>query len=237
MWHISRSQKETASVACRPGTISPAANNLDLEFVVGGLRHILGKMLRAAVEGIERLGPARRQAPLELRRGLRDGRSGKRADEPRAAGRAGGGQEFATIHMTIVDRRRFLAAAGAAGSAGSRPLAAPAIAQSSPEIKWRMTASWPKSLDTLYGGAEHFAKYVAEATDNKFQIQLFAAGEIVPGLQATEAVSNGTVETVPHGALLHVGQGSDVRAWLRGAVRPQHAHAEFLVDRKAAASR
>ena len=37
-------------------------------------------------------------------------------------------------------------------------------------------------------------KAVAEATDNKFQIQLFAAGEIVPGLQVLDAVQNGTVE-------------------------------------------
>ena len=52
----------------------------------------------------------------------------------------------------------------------------------------------PKSLDTIYGGGEYFAKRVAEITDNKFQIQLFAAGEIVPGLQALDAVQNGTVE-------------------------------------------
>jgi TRAP-type mannitol/chloroaromatic compound transport system substrate-binding protein len=31
-------------------------------------------------------------------------------------------------------------------------------------------------------------------TDNKFQIQVFAAGEIVPGLQVLDAVQNGTVE-------------------------------------------
>jgi TRAP-type mannitol/chloroaromatic compound transport system substrate-binding protein len=73
-------------------------------------------------------------------------------------------------------------------------MAAPAIAQSSPEIRWRLTASWPKSLDALYGGAEHFARHVAAATGNKFQIQVFAAGDIVPGLQATDAVSSGTVE-------------------------------------------
>ena len=42
--------------------------------------------------------------------------------------------------------------------------------------------------------ASCFPKYVAEATDNKFQIQPFAAGEIVPGLQALDAVQNGTVE-------------------------------------------
>src|SRR6266699_7335157 len=89
-------------------------------------------------------------------------------------------------------RREFLkvAATGMAASA----VAAPAIAQSMPELKWRLTASWPKSLDTLYGACETFAKYVSEATDGKFQIQNFAAGEIVPGLQVLDAVQNGTVE-------------------------------------------
>jgi TRAP-type mannitol/chloroaromatic compound transport system substrate-binding protein len=89
-------------------------------------------------------------------------------------------------------RRQFLQAAsiGFAGSA----VAAPAIAQSMPEVKWRLTASWPKSLDTLYGGCEYFAKRIAEITDNKFQVQVFAAGEIVPGLQVLDAVQNGTVE-------------------------------------------
>src|SRR5215468_1068462 len=89
-------------------------------------------------------------------------------------------------------RRDFLkvSAAGAAATA----IASPAIAQSSPEIKWRLTSSFPKSLDTIYGGGEQVAKYVAEMTDNKFQIQVFAAGEVIPGLQALDATSNGTVE-------------------------------------------
>jgi TRAP-type mannitol/chloroaromatic compound transport system substrate-binding protein len=80
------------------------------------------------------------------------------------------------------------------GAAAATAVAAPAIAQSMPELKWRLTSSFPKSLDTIYGAAEIFAKAVAEATDNKFQIQVFAAGEIVPGLQAADAVQNGTVE-------------------------------------------
>jgi TRAP-type mannitol/chloroaromatic compound transport system substrate-binding protein len=92
-----------------------------------------------------------------------------------------------------MDRRSFLKKAGVAGAA-TAALATPAIAQSMPEVKWRLTSSFPKSLDTIYGAAETFSKYVAAATDNKFQIQVFAAGEIVPGLQAADAVSNGTVE-------------------------------------------
>src|ERR1700753_1685224 len=89
-------------------------------------------------------------------------------------------------------RRDFLkvSAAGAAATA----VASPAIAQSSPEIKWRMTSSFPKSLDTIYGASVEFAKYIADMTDNKFQIQVFSAGEIVPGLQALDATSNGTIE-------------------------------------------
>src|SRR5947199_189364 len=78
--------------------------------------------------------------------------------------------------------------------AATTAVAAPAIAQSMPEMKWRMATSWPKSLDTLFGGCEYFAKRVAEMSDNKFQIQVFAAGEIVPGLQVLDAVQNGTVE-------------------------------------------
>jgi TRAP-type mannitol/chloroaromatic compound transport system substrate-binding protein len=88
-------------------------------------------------------------------------------------------------------RRQFLQAAGVGLAASA--VAAPAVAQT-PNVKWRLTASWPKSLDTLYGGCEYFAKRVGEITDNKFQIQTFAAGEIVPGLQVLDAVGNGTVE-------------------------------------------
>jgi TRAP-type mannitol/chloroaromatic compound transport system substrate-binding protein len=97
--------------------------------------------------------------------------------------------------MTDLKRRKFLKTAGIAGTAAAAStLAAPAIAQGSPEVRWRLAASWPKSLDTLYGAAENLSKYVSEATDGKFQIQCFAAGELVPALQVTDAVINGTVE-------------------------------------------
>ena len=89
-------------------------------------------------------------------------------------------------------RREFLQATGLGIAASA--VAAPAVAQSMPEMKWRLAASWPKSLDTLWGGCEHFCKRVAEITDNRFQIQPFAAGELVPGLQVLDAVQNGTVE-------------------------------------------
>ena len=91
-----------------------------------------------------------------------------------------------------MQRRSFLKKAAVGFAAGT--VAAPAIAQSQPNIQWRLAASWPKSLDTLYGGAELVCKRVAEITDGKFQIRTFAAGEIVPALQVLDAVQAGTVE-------------------------------------------
>ena len=74
-----------------------------------------------------------------------------------------------------VDRRSFVGTAGLAGAAAV--VASPAVAQANPKISWRLTSSYPKSLDTLFGLSTQVAKRVSEATDGQFQIQTFAAGE------------------------------------------------------------
>ena len=105
-------------------------------------------------------------------------------------------------------RREFLKTAGVGGTAtaAATALAAPAIAQSAPEIRWRLTSGFPKSLDALYGASELFAKTVSEATDGRFQIQTFAAGEIVGTFQALDAVGNGTVEMMHSASYYYVGK-------------------------------
>jgi TRAP-type mannitol/chloroaromatic compound transport system substrate-binding protein len=93
-----------------------------------------------------------------------------------------------------MQRRKFINTAGA-GMAGILAAGvAPAFAQGGPEVKWRCASSFPKSLDTIYGAAEVMAKRVAGATGGKFQIQVFAAGELVPALQVLDNVQNGTVQ-------------------------------------------
>ncbi|CAO3352529.1 TRAP transporter substrate-binding protein [Azospirillum palustre] len=101
-------------------------------------------------------------------------------------------------------RRSFLTSAGVGVAAST--LAAPAIAQSQPEIHWRLASSFPKSLDTIYGAADTIAARVAAATDGKFTIRPFAAGEIVPGLQVLDAVQNGTVECGHTASYYYVGK-------------------------------
>ncbi len=104
--------------------------------------------------------------------------------------------------------RRKLVRTGAIGAAAAAAtaVAAPAIAQGMPEVKWRLTSSFPKSLDTLFGGSELFAKLIGEMSDNKFQIRVFAAGEIVPGLQVADAVQNATVEMGQTAAYYYFGK-------------------------------
>ncbi|MFG1345439.1 TRAP transporter substrate-binding protein DctP [Xanthobacter autotrophicus DSM 431] len=102
-------------------------------------------------------------------------------------------------------RRDFLTAAGA-GVAASAAVAMPAVAQSAPDVKWRCTSSFPKSLDTIFGAGELMARTVSEITSGKFQIQVFAAGEIVPGLQALDATQNNTVEMCHSASYYYVGK-------------------------------
>jgi TRAP-type mannitol/chloroaromatic compound transport system substrate-binding protein len=116
-----------------------------------------------------------------------------------------------------------------AGTAAGALVSAPAIAQSAPQIRWRMTSSFTKTLDITYGAAEQFCRYVADLTDGRFQIQQFAAGELVPGLQALDAVQSGSVEMAYTGMLFYVGK--DPTFALGAAVpfmlNPRQQHAWF----------
>ncbi|MDQ0347945.1 TRAP transporter substrate-binding protein [Ancylobacter vacuolatus] len=103
-------------------------------------------------------------------------------------------------------RRGLIKGAGLATAAAASTLAAPAIAQTLPTLRWRLTSSYPKSLDTIYGAATLLSKYVGEATDGRFTIDVFAAGEIVPGLQALDAVQNRTVEVSQTALYYYIGK-------------------------------
>jgi len=89
--------------------------------------------------------------------------------------------------------RRALLGAGMAAAAVST-LAAPAVAQTQPTLRWRMPSSFGKNLDALHGSAQVFINAVRELTDGRFEIQWFAPGELVPALAVTDAVGAGTVE-------------------------------------------
>lgn len=100
-----------------------------------------------------------------------------------------------------ISRKRFLMTAG--GGAGAALVAGcgpgdgggePAARQGEdPEVRWRLTSSFPPALDVLYGAGERLSARVAELTDGRFGIRVYGAGELVPALQVMDAVSQGTV--------------------------------------------
>ncbi|MEN9763208.1 MAG: hypothetical protein RI906_3034 [Pseudomonadota bacterium] len=90
-----------------------------------------------------------------------------------------------------MERRSFVKHAGLAGilAAGT----APAV-QAQQVIRWRITSSFPKSLDTLYGAAEIFAKSVNAASNGRMNVTAHPPGELVPAFGVVDAVQKGTVE-------------------------------------------
>src|SRR6266496_3978011 len=67
-----------------------------------------------------------------------------------------------------MNRRKLLKGVGL--TAAATAISAPAIAQSAPTLRWRLTTSFPKSLDTLYGACEMFSKAIADLSEQKFQM-------------------------------------------------------------------
>jgi TRAP-type mannitol/chloroaromatic compound transport system substrate-binding protein len=66
-------------------------------------------------------------------------------------------------------------------------------------FRWRMVTTWPPHFPVLGEGAELFAKWVEELSGGRFRIQVYGGGELVPPLEAFDAVSQGIVEA-GHGA-------------------------------------
>ena len=94
-------------------------------------------------------------------------------------------------------------AAGALAACGKKEEAAPAAAaasggapavQTGDTVRWRLASSFPKSLDTIFGSAEMFAKTVKELSGGKFEVSVHPAGELMPAFGVVDALQNNTVE-------------------------------------------
>lgn len=91
----------------------------------------------------------------------------------------------------LINRRSLL---GASALSSASVLAVPAIADDADPIEWKMVTSWPKNLPGPGVSAQKIADQVAAMSNGRFQIRLYAAGELVPALGVFDAVSAGTAE-------------------------------------------
>ncbi|MDQ3058493.1 MAG: TRAP transporter substrate-binding protein [Pseudomonadota bacterium] len=90
-----------------------------------------------------------------------------------------------------MDRRSLIKNAGIAGVLAAG--VAPAV-HAQAAVRWRLASSFPKSLDTIFGSAEMFAKTVNALSGGKFEVSVHAGGELVPAFGVVDALQNGTIE-------------------------------------------
>ncbi len=95
----------------------------------------------------------------------------------------------------------------AATNAPVNTVAAPTVVgQAQPSFDWQMATSWPVALDTIFGGAQIFAERVGAMTGGKFKITPRAAGELAPGTQVLDVVSQGAVPMGHTASYYYVGK-------------------------------
>jgi len=90
-----------------------------------------------------------------------------------------------------MDRRSIIKNAGIAGILAAG--AAPAV-HAQAAIRWRLASSFPKSLDTIHGAADVFAKAIKNMSGGKFEVSVHAPGEIMPAFGVVDGVQQGSVE-------------------------------------------
>lgn len=96
--------------------------------------------------------------------------------------------------QTNLNRRAFLKTkvAGVAGAAAA--IATPAVFAQGTKVKWRLVSTWPNTMDILHGNFVTLGKRITEVTDGRIEVQVFSAGELVPGYQVLDAVRDGVAE-------------------------------------------
>ncbi|MBD2579685.1 TRAP transporter substrate-binding protein [Oscillatoria sp. FACHB-1406] len=110
---------------------------------------------------------------------------------------------IATTGVAIVGGCRSAQNSAAPGSTNT---ANPADLANLPSLQWQMATSWPRSLDTIFGGAQVLADRVAALTGGKLKLVPRAAGEVAPPLDVLNVVSQGGVQCGHTASYYYVGR-------------------------------
>ncbi len=104
-------------------------------------------------------------------------------------------------------RRDFVAGLGTGAAAlglgaCQRPTAdcAEGVSAVAETLKLKMVTTWPPNFPGLGTGANTLARYLSEASGGRIEVQVYAAGELVPAFEVFDAVSQGTADLGHGGA-------------------------------------
>lgn len=96
-------------------------------------------------------------------------------------------------------RRDFIKKVGAGSLLAGGMLASEQTLAAKKRFNWKLVTTWPPNFPIFMDGVKRFAKEVKRMSGGKLNIQVFAAGELIPAMQTFDAVSQGNVE-MGHGA-------------------------------------
>lgn len=118
--------------------------------------------------------------------------------------------------MKKLNRASFIRKSGLALAAGATTLAAcnsrGDVSNDSPSFdpdkkyKWNMVTTWPPNFPIIGEGCNKFAEWVNEMSGGRMQIRVFGGGELIPALEAFDAVSSGTAQIGHGGAYYWAGK-------------------------------
>ena len=103
-------------------------------------------------------------------------------------------------YTDAMKRRDFIVRAGAGALVGGTLAGCgserdkPKQRKDTPVRHWKMITAWPRNFPVLGTGAEYLADLIGKISNQRLQIKVYAAGELVPALEGFDAVSQGVAE-------------------------------------------
>lgn len=91
-------------------------------------------------------------------------------------------------------RRTFIYGGVGAGLAACAPADPRGVDMGSEQHRWRMVTSWPPNFPGFGESARRLAARIGELSDGRIEIEVFAAGELVPAFEVFDSVSRGTMQ-------------------------------------------
>ncbi len=96
--------------------------------------------------------------------------------------------------MSAMRRRSFLYGGLGALAACTQPEDTGPSVASDEQHRWRMVTSWPPNFPGHGTSANRLARRLGELSGGRLQVEVFAAGELVPAFEVLDAVSRGAIQ-------------------------------------------
>lgn len=93
-----------------------------------------------------------------------------------------------------ISRKKFIRSAATAAGVGAMAAAFPTPAISQGRRELRLASGWARNFPGFGTAVDRLSKRIADMSDGRMTVKVFAAGELVPAFEIFDAVSNGVAD-------------------------------------------